>query len=334
MIYMKKENKSLLSDYRFIDLFCGIGGFHLALSSFGANCVFASDINSEARKIYKENFQIEPFGDIKSVKEVEIPDHDILCGGFPCQAFSISGTQQGFADEKSGDLFFEIIRIAKHHKPKILILENVANLETHDNGKSLDRIKKELKGIGYITFSKVLNALDYNVPQCRKRIYIVAFREDLGVCEFSFPNAVKATKRLKDILQPSEKIPKDYVVDREYSLRDGYEDFVATSKNPYVRIGEIGLGRQGERIYSINGCATTLSASGGGLGGRTGMYLVDGAIRKLTPRECARLMGFRDGFIYAETRHQAYQQFGNSVVVDVLQRIIICIIQKLDKEKE
>lgn len=306
----------------------------MALSSFGAKCVFASDINSEARKIYKQNFQIEPFGDIKSVKDAEIPAHDILCGGFPCQPFSISGTQQGFADEKSGDLFYEIVRIAKHHKPKILLLENVANLETHDNGKSLEIIIKELKDIGYVTFAKVLNALDYNVPQCRKRIYIVAFRKDLGVSEFSFPNAVKATKHLKDILQPSEKVPKDYIVDREYSLREGYNDFMATPQNPYIRIGEIGLGRQGERIYSINGCATTLSASGGGLGGRTGMYLIDGIIRKLTPRECARLMGFRDNFIHAETAHQSYQQFGNSVVVDVLQRIIIRIMQTLDKENE
>lgn len=332
MIYMKKEYKSLLSDYRFIDLFCGIGGFHLALSSFGAKCVFASDINSEARKIYKQNFQIEPVGDIKSVKEDEIPAHDILCGGFPCQAFSISGTQQGFENEKSGDLFFEIIRIAKHHKPKILLLENVANLETHDNGKSLTQINKELKDIGYVTFSKVLNALDYNVPQCRKRIYIVAFREDLGVREFSFPSAVKLTKHLKDILQPPKDVSKDYVVDRKYSLRDGYNCFAATPQNPYIRIGEIGLGRQGERIYSINGCATTLSSSGGGLGGRTGMYLIDGVIRKLTPRECARLMGFRDSFTHAKTANQSYQQFGNSVVVDVLQRIIICIIQSLDKE--
>lgn len=334
MIYMKKMYKSILSDYRFIDLFCGIGGFHLALSSFGAKCVFASDINSEARKIYKQNFQIEPFGDIKSIKEDEIPAHDILCGGFPCQAFSISGTQQGFANEKSGDLFFEIIRIAKHHKPKILLLENVANLQTHDKGKSLARIDKELKDIGYVTFSKVLNALDYNVPQCRKRIYIVAFREDLGVREFSFPNPIKPTKHLKDILQPSEEISNEYIVNRKYSLREGYNNFVATPQKPYIRIGEIGHGRQGERIYGINGCATTLSASGGGLGGRTGMYLIDGAIRKLTTRECARLMGFRDSFIPAETINQSYQQFGNSVVVDVLQRIIICIIQSLNKENK
>lgn len=334
MIYMKKENKSLLSDYRFIDLFCGIGGFHLALSSFGAKCVFASDINAEARKVYKQNFKIEPFGDIKSVNEAEIPVHDILCGGFPCQAFSISGTQQGFTDEKSGGLFFEIVRIAKYHQPKILLLENVANLEAHDNGKSLERIKKELKDIGYVTFAKVLNALDYNVPQCRKRIYIVAFQKNLGICEFSFPNAVRTTKHLKDILQPSEEVSNDYIVEREYSLREGYNDFATTSQNPYIRIGEIGLGRQGERIYSINGCAATLSASGGGLGGRTGMYLIDGKIRKLTPRECARLMGFRDSFVHAETAHQSYQQFGNSVVVDVLQRIIICIMQTLDKEKE
>lgn len=331
---MKKENETLLSDFRFIDLFCGIGGFHLALSSFGAECVFASDINAEARKVYEQNFQIKPLGDIKAVDVLDIPFHDILCGGFPCQAFSVSGTKMGFEDSKSGSLFFEIIRIARHHKPQIILLENVANLEVHDNGNSLERMKNELKIIGYTTFAKVLNSLDYNVPQCRKRIYIVAFRENLGICEFSFPDIVKAKKHLGDILQSTECVPEKYYVKRDFNLREGYSDLVATSQNPYVRIGEIGLGRQGERIYSINGCATTLSASGGGLGGRTGIYLVDDRIRKLTPRECARLMGFRDSFIHAETDHQSYQQFGNSVVVDVLQRIVICIMQKLRERKK
>lgn len=334
MIYTRKHMKSQLDGYRFIDLFCGVGGFHLALSSFGARCVFASDINAEARKVYASNFGITPKGDIKHIKNEEIPSHDILCGGFPCQAFSVSGTQAGFKDEKTGNLFFEIIRIAKHHKPGIILLENVANLESHDNGQSLVRITDELRGAHYTPFSKVLNSLDFNVPQCRKRLYIIAFHNSLEINDFKFPSPTQTVKRLKDVLLSDSDVPHECHVDRAFSLRNGYEQFEFDKKKPYIRVGEIGLGRQGERIYSIEGCATTLSASGGGLGGRTGLYLKNGKIRKLAPRECARLMGFPNRFIIAETANQAYQQFGNSVVIDVLQRILIEAISSIRGDKQ
>jgi DNA (cytosine-5)-methyltransferase 1 len=323
MIKIKDDYKYALEGYRFIDLFCGIGGFHLALSSFGAECVFASDIDNEARKVYKHNFGIEPKGDIKSIEWDEIPAHDILCGGFPCQAFSISGNQAGFNDKKSGKLFFEIIRIAKHHQPKMILLENVANLESHDSGKTIKCILKELHEIGYLTYEKVLCASDYNIPQRRRRLYIVAFRSDLNIETFNFPEILPLTRSLSSILEISNEATKWCEINRDFHLRDNYQKIEEECKKPYIRIGEIGLGRQGERIYSIKGCATTLSSSSGGLGGRTGIYLIDGKIRKLTPRECARLMGFPDKFKPAETYNQTYQQFGNSVVVDVLQRILI-----------
>ncbi|WP_347490437.1 DNA cytosine methyltransferase [Desulfoscipio sp. XC116] len=328
---MPKQYKTALNDYKFVDLFCGIGGFHLALKSFGAKCVFASDIDNEARKIYNANFRLDPKGDIKTIKNTDIPKHEILCGGFPCQSFSISGTQSGFDDEKTGKLFFEIVRIAKHHKPKIILLENVANLDAHDEGKTIKTIITSLEDIGYNVYKQVLSATDYNVPQCRKRIYIIAFLNDLKANNFSFPEKIILKKKLQNILEDSnaEHI-KNYIINREYAIRSGYQALEESCKNPYIRIGEIGLGRQGERIYSIKGCASTLSSTGGGLGGRTGIYLINGKIRKLTPRECARLMGFPDKFQVAETANQAYRQFGNSVVVDVVQRIIIEAIKALE----
>lgn len=326
---MKKQLKNQLVNYRFIDLFCGIGGFHLALSSFGARCVFASDIDAEARKVYTKNFNIVPAGDIKKINNSDIPSHEILCGGFPCQSFSVSGTQSGFSDEKTGKLFFEIIRIAKHHKPRIIFLENVANLESHDNGNSINTITSKLKSIGYQPFHEVLNAIDFNIPQSRKRLYIIAFRNDMKIDDFQFPTPTKTIKKLKDILVKENTVSDEFYVNREFSLRKGYSEFKFERQNPYMRIGEIGLGRQGERIYSIDGCATTLSASGGGLGGRTGLYLLNNRIRKLTPQECARLMGFPKYFTVADTVNQAYQQFGNSVVVDVLQHILIKAIDAI-----
>lgn len=323
------ENEKQLDGYSFIDLFCGIGGFHLALSSFGANCVFASDIDKEACKVYETNFGLKPHGDITKIAEDKIPKHDILCAGFPCQPFSISGNQQGFDDEQGrGKLFFDIVRIAKYHKPKVLILENVKNFEKHDGGKTIRRVEKELNNIGYTVFSKVLCASDFGVPQQRKRIYIVAFRNDLNIDVFIFPQGHNQFKVLKDVLinKAENKIKGNYYIDRNYTIKNELKQ----KENKLIRIGEIGLGRQGERIYSIYGQATTLSSQGGGLGGKTGMYLIRKKVRKLFPRECARLMGFPDSFKLSHSQEQNYKQFGNSVVVDVIQAIIKEVIKKIE----
>lgn len=318
---MIEITNKFLTGYTYVDLFCGIGGFHIALSSFGANCVFASDIDKYAQISYQKNFGIQPSGDITKIDTKDIPKHDILCAGFPCQPFSISGNQQGFEDELGrGQLFFNIIDIIQEHRPRMVLLENVKNLEKHDNGNTLLRIKTELKKEGYTVFSKVLCAADYNIPQARQRIYIVAFHHKLGVDEFEFPTGLNGFSTLESILiqDINNDIPGNYYINREYIIKD---DAVAQSKK-LLRIGQIGLGRQGERIYSIKGLASTLSSQGGGLGGKTGMYLINGHVRKLYPRECARLMGFPDSFILAQTQEKCYNQFGNSVVVDVLQHII------------
>lgn len=326
MITLTEHEKQGLQRYRFIDLFCGIGGFHLALSSFGAECVFSSDINEKACKVYEKNFKIKPHGDITKIKCKEIPSHDILCAGFPCQPFSISGAKKGFAD-KNGKLFFEIIRIARFHKPKVIFLENVSNLEAHDGGNTLKTIKQKLKSIGYRTFAKVLNASDYNVPQSRKRIYIIAFRNNLGVKDFSFPEVQTQITCVNDILE--QTVDSKYTISRNDIVISDDSDHKISKK--LIRIGSVGPGRQGERIYSVQGPATTLSSQGGGPGGKTGIYKVGKITRILTPRECARVMGFPDNFILVGTDFDAYTQFGNSVVVNVIQEITKEIIKKIEE---
>lgn len=326
---MIEVDKQALKNYKFIDLFCGIGGFHCALSSFGAKCVFASDIDDNARAIYNQNFKLEPAGDITKIKATKIPAHDIICAGFPCQPFSISGDQEGFEDKKGrGKLFFDIVRIARCHKPKIILLENVKNFEKHDAGKTLETVKEKLNKIGYDVFSQVLCASDYGVPQARKRIYIVAFKKSLRIKSFNFPSFKGKHNVLKDILieDGDNEIKGNYIIQRQYEITRVFNG----RSNILERIGRVGQGRQGERIYSIDGQAITLSAQGGGLGGKTGMYLVQDRVRKLYPRECARLMGFPDTFQLSDSQEKNYKQFGNSVVVDVLQHIIQEIIKYLD----
>lgn len=313
------DTEKVLHGFTFIDLFCGIGGFHSALSSLGGRCVFASDINKVAKAVYENNYGIKPQDDITKIAVEDIPRHDIICAGFPCQPFSISGNQKGF-DDPRGKLFFSVVEIANHHKPKVIFLENVKNFEKHDGGKTLTRVKSELQKIGYTVYSKVLCASDYGVPQARKRIYIIAFRNDIDSSQFSFPTPFNEYKVLQDILidDASNTIPGSYTIDRKQEF---IENMPNQRTNKLIRIGKIGLGRQGERIYSIFGVSTTLSSQGGGLAGKTGMYLINGRVRKLYPRECARLMGFPDTFKLASTQEQNYKHFGNSVVVEVIQLI-------------
>lgn len=321
------DEERILKKYSFIDLFCGIGGFHCALKSLGATCVFASDINKKACAVYTENFNLVPKGDITRIKCNEIPNHDILCAGFPCQPFSISGNKKGFDDE-NGKLFFEIIRIARYHKPRLILLENVRNLEAHNDGKTLQTIKQKLNSIGYYVYVSVLNSSDYAVPQARKRLYIVAFRKDLKIKEFSFPNKADHFKCLEDILD--ESVDSKYYISREDIV---VEDDAAVKRSPnLIRIGSIGPGRQGERIYSIKGQAVTLSSQGGGPGGKTGIYKIGNKIRILTPRECARLMGFPDSFVLCGSDFDSYTQLGNSVVVNVLQMIAVQAAKKFRRQ--
>jgi DNA (cytosine-5)-methyltransferase 1 len=334
------EDYSQIKNLKFIDLFAGIGGFHLALTSFKAKCVFVSEWDKHAQMVYKNNFGIEPFGDITQINENEIPNHDIICGGFPCQAFSISGKQKGFEDSR-GTLFFDIARIASYHKPKILLLENVFNFEKHDNGKTLKTVLNVLDNIGYNTFHKVLDASKYGVPQIRKRIYFVCFRKDLKINKFEFPIPLQNTKPLKYFLENKEETErflikkerlKNLRIKKDSNVKPIYLFSVETELSS-VRIGTINSGGQGDRIYSPDGCAITLSAYGGGTGAKTGLYYVEGNIRKLSPRECANITGFPSHFKLHENINQCYKQFGNSVVVDVLQYILKEINKKLQEVK-
>lgn len=335
-MFTYNNTDQILQGFTFIDLFCGIGGFHSALSSLGGRCVFASDIDKYAKEVYEKNYGLKPHGDITKIDVKDIPAHDIICAGFPCQPFSISGDQKGFEDPR-GQLFFNVVAIAKHHNPKVVFLENVKNFEKHDGGKTLDTVKKELENIGYTVYSKVLCASDYGVPQARNRIYIVAFRNDLDSSQFSFPTKSNTFRVVQDILIADHEntIQGSYVINRETTMN---ENLPTERTNDLVRIGKIGEGRQGERIYSILGVSTTLSSQGGGLGGKTGMYLINGVVRKLYPRECARLMGFPDTFQLADTQEQNYKQFGNSVVVEMIQLIArqfaLCLPQNNNENRE
>lgn len=316
---MKVIDDKFLLGKKFIDLFCGIGGFRYAMESFGAECVFSSDINKEARIVYEKNFGDEPFGDIKEIKEEDIPSHEIICAGFPCQPFSISGRQDGFNDP-NGRLFFEIIRIAQYSHPEMIILENVKNLLKHDSGKSFETIKNALENTGYDVFYNVLNSVYFNVPQARKRLYIVAFRNDFSIKQFSFPTGKwESTNTLSAVLE--DTVSQDLYITNTYEIINDAENALMPSEK-LLKIGYTGLGRQGERIYSINGPAITLSAQGGGPAGKTGMYLIHNDLRRLSARECARVMGFPDEHKLANTIGKNYKQFGNSVVINVLQAII------------
>ena len=320
-------NKQYFKNWKFIDLFAGLGGFRLALESLGAECVYSNEWDSSAQEVYYENFGDIPEGDITKVDETTIPDHDILCAGFPCQAFSISGKQRGFEDSR-GTLFFDVARIVKKKKPKIVFMENVKNFATHDGGKTLEVVKGTMEELGYTFYRQVLNAVDYGIPQKRERIYMVCFRNDIRVKNFIFPKAIKLTKHVEDFLLEDVSLTEYLYVNREDTYYKDIQDDVYSNKS--IRLGIVNKGGQGERIYSIKGIAITFSAYGGGVFAKTGGYLVNGKPRKLHPRECARLMGYPDSYKISKKANQAYQQFGNSVVIDVLQYIGIEIGKALE----
>jgi DNA (cytosine-5)-methyltransferase 1 len=314
------------NQFKFIDLFAGIGGFRLALEESGGDCVYTSEWDEKACVTYKANFKGIVDGDITKVNEKNIPAHDVLCAGFPCQAFSISGKQKGFEDTR-GTLFFDVARIVKYHKPKVLFLENVKNFARHDDGKTLQVILNTLDQIGYDVFYRILNASQHGAITSRERIYLIAFRKDLEVSNFEFPIPQESSVFIKDILE--KKVDLKYFINRPdiYLKVEKLVPLFQTSLPRPIQVGKINKGGQGERIYSINGHAITLSANGGGAAAKTGAYLIDNKIRKLTPRECARVMGFPESFVIPVTDQQAYKQFGNSVAIPVLKSIFKEIIK-------
>lgn len=300
---------------RFIDLFSGIGGFRVALEQEGMNCVFSSEIDKHACNSYKQNFGESPFGDITKISNNDIPEHDILCAGFPCQPFSLSGLMKGLQDER-GRLFYEVIRIARHRKPPLLLLENVKNILTIDNGRVINEIHDRLKRIGYTTEQHVLNASHFGIPQKRERVYFVCIR-DGSPLSYSAPKPTYEKKYLSDILLPNEQCANLIVGRDDIDIRN---DLPTDSELQPLRVGSLNKGGQGERIYSAKGHAITLSANGGGVGARTGLYLVDDKVRRLHINEAKQVMGF-DVTHHVSDGMQGYKQLGNAVVPAMIRKV-------------
>lgn len=312
--------------FTFIDLFSGIGGFRLALQNLHGKCLFSSEWDNYSKKTYEANFGEQPFGDItKASTKSYIPnDFDILCAGFPCQAFSIAGKRGGFEDTR-GTLFFEVAEIIKKHQPKAFFLENVKGLTNHDKGRTLQTILNVLRNdLGYfVAEPKIVNAKNFGVPQNRERIYIVGFRNDLGINSFDYPKPLEKTVCIKDIIEEQEVSVKYYLSTQylntliEHRARHenkgngfGYEIISDTGIANAVVCG--GMGR--ERNLIIDHRLTNFEP----ITRIKGVVNREG-IRKMTPREWARLQGFPDQFEIVVSDAQAYKQFGNSVAVPTIQ---------------
>lgn len=302
-------------NFTFIDLFCGIGGFRQALESVGGTCVFSSDKNKRARETYQANYGDTPAGDITKINATDIPTFDVLCGGFPCQSFSIAGKGRGF-DDPRGQMIFEIIRIAKYRQPKILFLENVDNLAKSDGGNTLQVILELLQDIGYDVHYQILKANDYGCATIRKRIYFVCIRKDLQA-NFEFPEPFESDVAIEDFLD--QDVDEHYYIDRPDIIF--YKPGITERVKDTYRMGYIGNIGQGRRIYSIKGHCPTFVCTSRGPAGGTESYYINGRVRRLTPNECRRIMGFPEDFIFPVAEARAYEQIGNTVCVPVLKAI-------------
>lgn len=311
-----------LKNMKFIDLFAGIGGFRYALESLGCKCVFSSEWDKYCKESYNLNFNDIPYGDITQIDEKEIPNFDILCGGFPCQPFSVSGKQKGFSDTR-GTLFFDIARIVAYHKPKIILLENVKNLKAHNGGATFEVISNTLNELNYNIYHQVLNAKNFNLPQNRERIAIVCIRKDVDSGNFKFPRGNDNFVTISDIKESDDKTEK-YILKRDdiYIDQDKLNKAEQNGRvNKPVQIGIIAKGGQGNRIYHENGIGITLAASSGGAAPKTGAYYINGKVRRLSPREAARLQGFPESFKIIDNDSQSLKQFGNSVPINLLKEV-------------
>ncbi len=289
--------------FTFIDLFCGIGGFHQAAHMNGGRCVFASDIDPEAKKAYYYNYNLMPSGDITQVDPKIIPKHDMLLAGFPCQPFSIIGQRKGF-DDIRGTLFFEIVKIIQAHKPPMIVLENVKQLATHDGRKTITKIIETLEKLGYKISWKILNALHFGVPQKRERTIIVGFLDHS--IQFSWPKQVEKFKPLEQILESD--VPEKHYTS---TLIRKKRNLSHKSKFDIAIWHENKSGNISSYPYS---CALRAGASYN--------YLLVNGERRLTPREMLRLQGFPDSFKIVCSDTQTRKQAGNAVPVPMIQAVI------------
>jgi DNA (cytosine-5-)-methyltransferase len=331
--------------YKSVDLFAGIGGIRLGFDKAfkkDIETVFVSEWDKKAQETYRANFKdkFDIQGDITQIEEKKIPQHDILLAGFPCQAFSLAGLKKGFEDAR-GTLFFDVARIAEYHKPKVIFCENVKNLVNHDRGKTFKVIRRILENLGYKVYEKILNSKNFGVPQNRERIYIVAFREDIDSSDFSFPEETADSKVIADIMEEKEVSPK-------YYLSDVYLDSLVRHKERHESKGN-GFGYEIKKLDEI---ANTLVCGGMGkernliidrrLTNFTPVTHIKGKInkkyiRKMTPREWARLQGFPDDFKFVVADTHLYKQFGNSVTVSVIEAIakkIKKVLELQDNKRE
>ena len=317
--------------FTFIDLFAGIGGFRIAMQNLGGKCVYSSEFDAKAQETYFANYGEMPFGDItkESTKSFIPNEFDVLCGGFPCQAFSLAGRRLGFQDETRDTLFFEIEAILRKHQPKAFFLENVKGLAIHDKGRTLKTILDHLNDAGYdVVPPQVVNAMDYGVPQHRERIYIIGFRKDLkvNIADFHYPAPITTGEKrpkFRDVMEKNE-------VSVKYYLSTAYLDTLIRHKARHEAAGH-GFGY---KIIDIDGVANAIVV--GGMGRECNLIKDDRlsnfepvtrikgevnreGIRKMTPREWARLQGFPDSFKIVVADASAYKQFGNSVAIPAIQ---------------
>ena len=312
--------------FKFIDLFAGVGGFRLAMQNLGGKCVFTSEWDKDAQKTYRANFGEVPFGDItKEESKKFIPDgFDVLCAGFPCQAFSIAGKRGGFEDTR-GTLFFDVAEIIKRKKPKAIFLENVKGLRNHNGGKTLATILNVLRNdLDYfVPEPQIVNAKDFGVPQHRERIYIVGFRKDQGITEFEYPKPLKKKVKFADVKEkkvPATKyfLSTQYVQtlinhkERHESKGNGFGYAIIPDDGIANAIVVGGMGRERNLVYDHRITDFTPTTHIKGTVNREG-------IRKMTPREWARLQGFPDKYVIPVADASAYKQFGNSVAVPAIQ---------------
>lgn len=325
-----------MNNFKFIDLFAGLGGFRLALEALGGKCVFSSEINPHACEIYEANFGDNPFQDITQLNPQNMPDFQVLCAGFPCQAFSIAGKKMGFEDTR-GTLFFDLCRIIEHKKPSVILLENVKNIVQHDNGKTFKLIISSLENLGYNVSFKLLNAKDFSIPQNRERIIIVGINNKISKQSFVFDLAPYPVKKLSDICEKNHTILDEneyFIIDTKYQklqksglIFSGYRD---------KKIRKVGINpdtlylsrvhKQPNRIYHINGVHPTLSSQES-----SGRYFVyDGEkVFKLNLLECFRLMGFLDNYIKIGSQTNLYNRIGNSVCIPMIKEVMQCVLKQI-----
>ena len=302
-------------NFRFIDLFAGIGGMRLAFEKVGGECVFSSEWDRFAQQTYESNFGEVPSGDITEIDEREIPRFDIVAAGFPCQPFSSIGKRQGFEHKTQGTLFYDVARIIAHHKPKAFLLENVSGLVTHDKGNTLATIIETLEELNYSVSYEILDSADFGVPQKRKRIYIVGFNNGkIRKEDFIFPKPRRVRVGIGKFVEqghPELSISKHLQSVYIYKEDDGRPEVISPKSDFPVK---------------------TLVASYHKIQRLTGTFVKDGptGLRLLSPNECKAIMGFPKSFKVPVSRTQMYRQFGNSVAVPVVKAVATAMIKHLD----